>query len=74
MVAQAHKQIEEQFAANLHLRLHRSTPLEDLATADDQGQIMSAETRVRVRRVIVGVARAAQDRPDLDSALQPLFP
>jgi len=35
---------------------------------------MSAETRVRVRRVVIGIPRTAEDRGDLDSALQTLFP
>lgn len=34
---------EKQFAStNLHLCLHGSAPLEDLATSDDKGEVMSA--------------------------------
>jgi len=73
MVAQRDEQIEEEFPTTLHLRLHGAAPLKRLATSDDQGQVVSAEARVRVRRVVVRVARAAQDRADLDAALQALL-
>jgi len=36
VVTHRHKQIEKQFAANLHLHLHGSAPLKSLATSDDQ--------------------------------------
>jgi len=74
MIAQRHKQIKEKLPATLHLRLHGSAPLKRPATPNDQGQVMSAEPRVRVRRVVIGVPRAAQNRRDLDPALQALLP
>jgi hypothetical protein len=37
MVAHRDKQIEKQFATNLHLHLHGSAPLESLTTSNDQG-------------------------------------
>lgn len=56
VVAHGHKQVEEQLAAaRLHLGLHGSAALEGLAAADDQGEVMSAQTAVRVGRVSVGV-------------------
>lgn len=42
-------------AAYLHLHLHGSTPLERLATPDDQSEVMSAELRVRVWSVLVRI-------------------
>jgi len=35
---------------------------------------MGAEARIRVRRVVIGIPRATQDRGDLDAALQTLLP
>jgi hypothetical protein len=37
VVAHRDKQIEKQFASNLHLHLHGSAPLESLTTSNDQG-------------------------------------
>src|SRR5215469_16297197 len=73
MVANCHEEIKEQFAANLHLHLHGAAALEGFPASDDQSQVMSAEARVTVRRVLVGIACTAQDGTDLDSTLQPLF-
>jgi len=44
VIAHGHKQIEKQFAPILHFHLHGSTPLESLATSNDQSQVMSAES------------------------------
>ena len=74
MITQRHKQIKEKFPTTFHLRLHGSASLKRLATSNNQGQVMSAEPRVRVRRVVIRIPRAAQDRRDLDSALQTLLP
>jgi len=43
VVAHRHEQVEEQLAANLHLRLHGPTALERLPTSNNQGQVMSAQ-------------------------------
>jgi hypothetical protein len=74
MIAQRNKQVEEKFTPTLHLQLHGSAPLKCLATSNDQGQIMSAEPRIRVGRVVISIPRRAQNRRDLDSALQTLLP
>lgn len=73
MVAHGDEQVKEKFTAPFHLRLHGSAPLECLATSDDQGEVMSAEPRVRVRRVVVGILRRAQNGGDVDSALEALL-
>lgn len=73
VVAHSHKEIKEQFAANLHLHLHRAAALERPPAADDQSKVMSAEAGVIVRRVLVGVPSAAQDGADLDATLQALL-
>ncbi len=65
----------KQFATtNLHFHLHGSAPLESLATSDNQGKVMSAEPRIRVRRVIVRKASRCHDDIDLDSRLEALLP
>jgi hypothetical protein len=74
MIAQSHKQIKEKFPTTLHFRLHGSAPLKCLATSNNQGQVMSAEPRVRVRRVVIRIPRTAKNRSDLDSTLQTLLP
>ena len=74
MITQRNKQIKEKFPATLHFHLHGATPLKCLATSNDQGEIMSAEPRIRIRRVVIGIPRATQDGCDLDSTLQTLFP
>jgi len=37
VITHGHEQVKEQFATILHLHLHGSTPLESLATSNDQG-------------------------------------
>ena len=74
MVAKCDEQIKEKFTATLHFRLHGSAPLKCLATSDDQGEIMSAEPRVRVRRVVIRIPSTTKNCSDLDSTLQTLFP
>lgn len=74
MIAKSHKQIKEKFPTTLHFRLHGSAPLKRLATSNNQGQVMSAEPRVRVRRVVIRIPRTAKNRSDLDSTLQTLLP
>jgi hypothetical protein len=74
VIAHGHKQVEEQFASMLHFLLHGSTPLKSLATSDDESKVMSAESRFRVRRVLVRVPSRSQDHVDLDSGLKTLFP
>jgi hypothetical protein len=73
MITQRHKQIKEKLPPTLHLQLHGSAPLKRLATPDDQRQVMSAQPRIRVRRVVIRIPRAPQDRRDLDAALQALL-
>ena len=73
MVAHRHKQIKEQPAARLHLLLHRAAALERAPAADDEREVVRAQTRVRVRRVRVRVSRAAQDRAHVDAILEALL-
>lgn len=74
VVAHGHEQVEEELAAAaLHLGLHGAAALERLAAADDEGEVVSAEPRVRVGRVVVGVLRRPQDGRDVDPALQALL-
>ena len=74
MITQSHKQIKEKFPTTFHFRLHGSAPLKCLATSNNQGQVMSAEPRVRVRRVVIRIPSTAQNRSDLDPTLQALLP
>ena len=73
MVAHGHEQVKEQFAAHLHLQLHGTATLESVSAANNKSEVMSAEARVSVRGVLVGVPGAAQDDADLDSALKALL-
>jgi len=67
------KQVEEHAPAALHLGLHRAGALERRAAADDEGEEVRAQARVRVRRVRVRVARRREDRRAADAALQALL-
>lgn len=73
MVAHRHEQVKEQFSPHLHLHLHGSTTLECFPAADDQSEVMSAQPRVIVRCVLVGIPSTAQNDADLDPALQALL-
>jgi hypothetical protein len=57
VIAQCNEQVEEQLAAAIvHLKLHRATPLEGAATANDQGKVVRTKLRICFWRVGVGVA------------------
>lgn len=73
MVTHGHKQVKEQFPPLLHFHLHGSATLEGLPATDDECEVVSAQPRITVRCVLVGIARAAQDGADLDPALQALL-
>jgi hypothetical protein len=73
VIAHSHEQVKEQLSSHLHLHLHGSTTLKGFATADNQSEVMSAQTRVTVWRVLVGIARTTQDGSNLDPALQALL-
>ena len=66
VIAHGHEQVKEHLSPHLHLHLHGSTTLECLSTADNQSEVMSAQTRVAVGRVLVGIARTTQDGSNLD--------
>ena len=53
VIAHRHKQVEKQFAPILHFHLHSSAPLKSLATSDDQSKVMSAETALSIRCLII---------------------
>lgn len=74
MIAKCNEKVKEKFAATLHFCLHGSAPLKCLATSDNQSQVMSAEARVRVWRVVIGIPSTAKNHSDLDSTLQTLLP
>ncbi len=70
MIAQSDKQIKEELgAAVVHLELHRAAPLEGAAAADDEGEKMCPQLRVRIRRVGIGVSGRRQDGARLDPGL-----
>lgn len=73
MVAHCHKQIKKELVTSLHLHLHGSAALEDLPGANDHRQVMSAQSILCVRRVVVGIPSGAEDHIDGDAALQPLL-
>lgn len=73
MVAHSDEEIEKQFPSFLHLHLHRPAALKRLATANDESQVMCAQPRVRVGRIVVCEARGPQDQVDGNSRLKTLF-
>lgn len=73
MITHGYKQVKEQFPPHLHFHLHGSTTLECFPATDDECEIMSAQPRITVRRVLVGIPCATQDGADLDPALQALL-
>jgi hypothetical protein len=73
VIAHGDKEIEKQLPPHLHFHLHRPTALERLPAADDESEVMGAQPRVGVWRVLVREARTAEDGGDLDAALQALL-
>lgn len=73
VVAHCHKQVKKQLATNLHFHLHGPASLESLATSDDESQVMSAQSRLRVRRVVIRVPSRSQDHVGRDSDLKALL-
>ena len=60
---------EERRAAMLHFHLHRATTFERVATADDEGEVVSAKLGVTIRRVCVRISSGRKDRAALDARL-----
>lgn len=73
MVAHCHEQIKKQLAAHLHLHLHGSTSLKSPASADDESQVMSAQSRLRVRRVVIRIPSRSQDHVGRNAHLKALL-
>lgn len=73
MITHRHKQIKKQLVAHLHLQLHGPATLEDLPGPNNHRQVMSAQSILRVGRVVVGVPRRAEDHVHGDPTLQPLL-
>jgi hypothetical protein len=67
------EQVEEHAPAALHLGLHGARALEGGPRADDEGEVVGAQARVRVRRVRVRVTRRREDGRAADAALQALL-
>ena len=44
MIAHRHEQVEEDFSPHLHLHLHGATTLEGLTTANNQSEVVSAQS------------------------------
>ena len=74
MIGHCHEQIEEELSSFLHLHLHRATAFEGLAAADDESEVMCAESRVAWRRVRICETCTAQDGRHVNAGLQTLFP
>jgi len=73
VVTHSDEQVEEQLSPHLQFHLHGTTTLERFPATDDQSQVMSAQFAVTVRGVLIGIPSTAQNRSDLDSALQTLL-
>lgn len=74
MITHGDEEVEEQFAAMLHLALHRAAPLEGVAAADDESEVVCSKFRVRIRGVAVRPACRGQDGRNVDAGLQTLLP
>lgn len=67
------EEIEEQFAAILHLLLHGAAALEGVTGPDDESEVVCAKLRVVVGSVGVGKASRGQDGAALDTGLKTLL-
>jgi hypothetical protein len=57
VVAEGDKKVKEKLSTAVeHFQLHRAAALKSASTADDEGEIVSPQLRVRVWRVGVGIA------------------
>jgi hypothetical protein len=70
MVAQGYKQVEEELGAAVeHLELHRPAPLEGVAAANDESEIVGAQLGVGVGSVGIGIAGRGEDGTGLNPRL-----
>lgn len=53
MSTHSNKEIKEDLPTLLHLRLHGGTLLEIISIPDDDGEIMTSQSRLRVRCMFV---------------------
>ena len=68
MVAQGDKEIKKELGTSVvHLELHGAAALEGAAAADDEGEIVCPQFRVRVGRVCVGVSCRRENGAALDA-------
>lgn len=62
MVGEGDKQVKEELGAAVeHLLLHGAAALKGGAAADDEGEVVGPQLRVRVGRVCVGEAGRGED-------------
>lgn len=73
MVNHCNKQIEKEFAAALHLVLHRTTALEGMSCSNDKCKIVRSKLRVVIGCVGVSKASRGQDGRALDAGLKTLL-
>lgn len=73
MIAHSNKQIEVELMPHLHLELHSSALLEDPPTSHNHSEVMSAESRLGIRGMVVGKPSRSQDHVDWDPTLKTLL-
>ena len=73
MIDHGDEQVEEEFAAILHLVLHCATALEGVSGSDDEREVVCTELRVVVRSVGVCVTGRRQDSRALNARLKALL-
>jgi hypothetical protein len=73
MIANGNKEVEKESSTNFHFLLHRAAAFKSASAADDEGEIVSAKTRVRVRRVCISKSSAMKNRSNLDASLEGIF-
>jgi hypothetical protein len=60
MVAHCHEQVEEQLSPHLHLILHGSTTFECFTAANNQSEVVGAQSAITVWCVLVRIAGATE--------------
>lgn len=73
MITHSNKKIKKELMAPLHLNLHRPTPHKDIPCPNNHRQIMSAQLRVRIRRMVIGIPSRRQDHANRDPTLETLL-
>lgn len=73
MITHSNKKIKKELMPPLHLNLHRPTPHKDIPCPNNHRQIMSAQLRIRVWRMVIHIPSRWQDHADRNPTLETLL-